>query len=221
MTTLEREASIRELLPLVRHVARRVLRVVGLADIDDLIGDGSIGVIRAVDTFDASRGTSLELYARKLIVGAMLNGLRKQDPVSERVRRTLRRAEVKRYELAQQLGTLPPLGELERTDAALRRARTAAHRQAALSLDAPLPSGGEAVVDWSGDPGRHVAERARNRALREAVALLPARQQRILALHYSNDLTLHAISSKMSVSPQRVSQLHLSALARLRHVIAR
>jgi RNA polymerase sigma factor for flagellar operon FliA len=219
-STVDREAAIRRLLPTVRQIARRVLRVVGVADIDDLIGDGSIGLIRAVDTFDPARGTTLELYARRLIVGSMLNGLRRLDPVSERVRRTLRRAEIKRYELAQELGTLPSLGECERGDRALRRARTVAHRQAALSLDAPLPNGGDAVVDWSSDPARQVTERARNRELREAVALLPARQQRILALHYSNDLTLRAISSALCVSPQRVSQLHLNALARLRNAVS-
>jgi DNA-directed RNA polymerase specialized sigma subunit len=66
--TFDREAAIRRLLPTVRQIARRVLRVVGLADIDDLVGDGSIGLIRAVDTFDVARGTTLELYARRLIV---------------------------------------------------------------------------------------------------------------------------------------------------------
>jgi RNA polymerase sigma factor for flagellar operon FliA len=217
----EREAAIAKLLPLVRQLARRLVRVVGRADIDDVVSDGSLGLIRAVDTFDPSRGTTLELYARKLIVGSMLNGLRRLDPVSERVRRTLRGAEIRRYELAQQLGTLPSLGALERDYSGLRRARMVAHRQAALSLDAPLPGGGEPVVDWSGDPERQAARRAEQRELREAVALLPLRQQRILALHYTNDLTLHAISSRLSVSPQRVSQLHLNALARLRNVVSK
>ncbi len=218
--TSDREAEIRSLLPLVRQIARRVMRVVGAADLDDLVGDGSLGLIRAVDTFDATRGTSLDLYARKLIMGAMLNGLRRADPVSERVRRTLRRAETKRYELAQERGTLPSLCELERTDGALRRARTAAHRQAPLSLDAQLPGGHEAAVDWDAAPSLQAAQRAASRELEEAVALLPPRQRRILALHYSNDLTLHAISSRMNVSPQRVSQLHLTALQRLRHAFA-
>ena len=57
------------------------------ADRDDLLGDGALGLIRAVDTYDPLRGATLEAYARKLIAGAMLNGLRKLDPVSERVRR--------------------------------------------------------------------------------------------------------------------------------------
>ncbi len=217
MTTDEREATIRELLPLVRQIARRVRRVAGAADLDDLIGDGSIGLIRAVDTFDETRGTTLELYARRLISGAMLNGLRRLDPVSERVRRTIRRAEERRYALAQERGSLPALAEMERNDPGLQRARTAAHRQAALSLDVPLPGGRDALVDWEADPLRAVAARARRRELADAIALLPERQRRILSLHYSHNLTMHAIGTALRVSPQRISQLHLGALTKLRH----
>jgi RNA polymerase sigma factor (sigma-70 family) len=116
-----REERIARLLPLVRRIARRISLVARGADRDDLLGDGALGLIRAVDTYDPLRGATLEAYARKLIAGAMLNGLRKLDPVSERVRRTLRRAEERRFALAQERCTLPTLAELERGDPALRR----------------------------------------------------------------------------------------------------
>lgn len=206
--------------PLVRQVARRVVSVIPAADVDDLIGDGSIGLIRAVDTFDSKRGTALETYARRLIVGAMLNGLRRLDTISERSRRTLRRAEAERYRLAQERGTLPTMAEMEARSAGLRRARAAAHRHAALSLDAPLPGGDRVPPDCSPDPAQAVLARAKRRELAQAIALLPERQRRILALHYDESLSLHAISARLRVSPQRVSQLHLSALARLRSTVA-
>lgn len=220
MNVDEREATIRRLLPLVRAIARRVRRVVGLADLGDLVGDGSIGLIRAVDTFDATRGTSLERYARRLVVGAMLNGMRRRDPVSERVRRKLRRAENERYALAQVRGTLPTLGEMERRDASLRRARLAVHEQTAVSIDAPTAGGTSDLPRAQNDTAAAAIARVGRRDLAQAIALLPERQRRILALHYSNEMTLHAISTSMRVSPQRVSQLHLAALHALRHGIA-
>ncbi len=216
MTQSEREQSIRALLPLVRQIARRVQHVTRAADLDDLVGDGSVGLIRAVDAFDASRGSTLDTYARKLIMGAMLNGMRRLDPVSERARRKMRRAEERRFALAQARGTLPSIAELERSDPALVRARVAAYRHAPLSLDAPLPPEVAAPADWSAEPAGKVAQRAGRRELLEAVALLPERQQRILELHYGREMPLRAISERMRVSPQRVSQLHLEALARLR-----
>ncbi len=211
-----REEAIRELFPLVRAIARRVARLVRAADPDDLVGDGSIGLIRAVDTFDPARGTKLEAYARRLILGTMLNGLRRLDPVSERVRRTMREAERKRFELAQELGRLPAFCELERDDPVLRAARIKAFRQSALSLDAPLPNEPNVLADYGSDPQARLDVRATELVLRAALAQLPARQRRILELHYYGDVSLHAIGARMRVSPQRVSQLHLEALARLR-----
>jgi RNA polymerase sigma factor for flagellar operon FliA len=219
MNATAREETIREFFPLVRAIARRLQHVARAADLDDLVGDGAVGLIRAVDTFDAARGTTLDAYARRLIVGAMLNGLRRLDPVSERVRRTLRRAETKRYALAQERGTLPAYGELERDDAALRRARAIAHRQAALSLDAPFGVARDGIPDRGAEPAERALARIRNRELAEAVALLPERQRRIVRMHYGGEQSLHAIGSTMRVSPQRVSQLHLEALAQLRRTV--
>jgi RNA polymerase sigma factor for flagellar operon FliA len=221
MNAAEREAAIRDLFPLVRHIAKRVARMAHLSDHDDLVGDGCVGLIRAVDSFDPERGTSFVLYARRLIVGAMLNGLRRRDPVSERVRRTMRRAEERRFQLAQELGTLPSLGALERDDPSLRRARVIAFSLASLSLDAPAYPRRDPLADVSEEPSARVLERDRSRRLREAIALLPERQQRVLALHYAGEQSLHAIGATLRVSPQRVSQLHLQALASLRETVAR
>ncbi len=220
MTAAEREARIRALLPLVRQIARRVHGIVGAAELDDLIGDGSLGLIRAVDAFDERRGSPLEPYARRLILGAMLNGLRRRDPVSERSRRIVRRAEARRFTLAQARGTLPGYAELERDDPPLRRARVAAHRQAALSLDAPLPPGERPPAAAAVEPANAAVALTVARELHSAIALLPERQRRILALHYGGDLSLHAIGERLRVSPQRVSQLHLCALAELRRTVS-
>lgn len=214
-----REDAIRELFPLVRSIARRVARLVRAADPDDLVGDGSIGLIRAVDTFDPARGTRLEVYARRLILGTMLNGLRRLDPVSERVRRTMREAERKRFELAQELGRVPGFCELEREDPALRAARVKAFRQSALSLDAPLPNEPNVLADFGSDPQARLEVRATELLLRNALSRLSPRQRRILELHYYGDVSLRAIGARMRVSPQRVSQLHLEALARLRATV--
>ncbi|GAC1308916.1 MAG: FliA/WhiG family RNA polymerase sigma factor [Vulcanimicrobiaceae bacterium] len=219
MRSSERDASIEELYPIVRAIARRVARATKGADADDLAGDGALGLIRAVDTFDPGRGTTLETYARRLILGAMLNGLRRSDPVSERVRRTLRRAEERLYRMAQERGTLPSFIELERVDAGIRRARVAAYRYAPLSLDAPLGRERDPLVDWNSEPSARAVERAKRAALFEAVALLPERQRRIVSMHYASELSLHAIGTRLRVSPQRVSQLHRGALTRLRSLV--
>jgi RNA polymerase sigma factor (sigma-70 family) len=220
MNASEREEQIRALLPLVRHLARRVQRMVPSADLDDLMGDGSVGLIRAVDGFDPSHGIPLEQYAHRIILGGMLNGVRRLDPVSERVRRTMRLAERARFALAQELGSLPTPQAMERRIPGLARARIEAHRATPLSLDVTLPAGERLELDHDGDPQSIVAERLRSERVRGAIAGLPPRQRVIVLAHYLEERSLRSLHAALGVSPQRVSQLHLLAVKRLRAALA-
>lgn len=214
-----REAQIRDMFPLVKKIARRVHRLLPGSDPDDLIGDGSLGLIRAVDSFDPQRGPSLEQYASRIIAGAMLNGLRRLDPVSERVRREVRQADRERYDLASQFGAMPTQPEMERRRPALRRAATHAYRYTPLSLDGPLPAGEKLPGDWDADPGAIAAERSERDRVRAALHRLPARQRHVLSMHYFRGKSLHQIGEALAISPQRASQLHLAAIRNLRKVM--
>ena len=214
-----RERHIRDLFPLVKKIARRVHRMVPGSDVDDLVGEGSVGLIRAVDTFDASRGPTLEQYAARIVAGAMLNGLRRLDPVSERVRREIRDAERERYALTNDLGTLPSQQEMERRRPALRRAALHAYRYTPLSLDGPLPAGESLSGDWGADPALIAGERVEREGVRAALHTLPARQRHVLSLHYFRGQSLHQIGKALAISPQRASQLHKAALKNLRKVM--
>ena len=216
----EREAQIRALLPIVRYIARRIHRMVPSSELDDLIGDGCVGLIRAVDRFDPTRGVPLEQYARRSILGAVLNGVRRADPVPERMRRTLRMADKARYSLAHELGTLPTLGAMERITPPLAPARTEAYRRNALSLDTTLPRSERLQLDHSADPQEIAIARLEQECMRRAIAALPQRERRVVMAHYFGEQPLRALVGPLAVSPQRVSQLHLIALRRLRAELA-
>lgn len=211
-----RERSARELFPMVKRIARRIRRLVPGSDFDDLVGEGCVGLMRAVDSFDPQRGPTLEQYAGRIVAGAMLNGVRRLDPVSERVRRNVREAERERYAIASQTGRLPTQAEMEERRPGLRRATVHAYRHAPVSLDAPLPAGENLAGDWGADPCAIVARRLEHANVRDALRALPERQRTLLALHYFGGLSLHSIGRRMNVSPQRVSQIHIAAIARMR-----
>jgi RNA polymerase sigma factor for flagellar operon FliA len=215
-----REDAIRRLLPLVRRIARRIVRLVPGADFDDLIGDGCIGIIRAVDAFDPELGPSLEQYARQIALGAMLNGVRRLDPVSERVRRVIRIAERDRYALAVEHGALPTYREMEGRHPALIRARADAHRGSPLSLDAPLPPEAGVAPSGGADPADVILAGAERERIRAAIETLPHRLRAIVVAHYFDEQPLRALSDEMRVSPQRVSQLHVAAIQRMRRTLA-
>ncbi|HEY5349358.1 MAG TPA: sigma-70 family RNA polymerase sigma factor [Candidatus Lustribacter sp.] len=216
----DREDAIRRLLPLVRRIARRIARLVPGTDLDDLVGDGCVGVIRAVDAFDPSLGPSLEQYVHRIALGAMLNGVRRLDPVSERVRRIIRIAERERYALAVERGVLPAYAEMEARHPALVRARADAHRGSPLSLDAPLPPESGSVPSGGDDPADAVIAAAERRRIRAAIEALPQRQRAIVVAHYFGEHPLRSLSDDLHVSPQRVSQLHVAAIQRMRRTLA-
>lgn len=217
--TPDRESQIRDLFPLVKKIARRVHRLIPGSDPDDLTGEGSLGLIRAVDSFDPNRGPTLEQYAARIIAGAMLNGLRKLDPVSERVRREVREADRERYTLATQQGAMPTQPEMERRRPALRRAVTHAYRYTPLSLDGPLPTGEHVPGDWDADPGAIAADKSERDGVHAALHRLPVRQRHVLTMHYFRGKSLHQIGEALAISPQRASQLHLAAIKNLRKVL--
>ena len=212
----ERELAVRSLLPVVRRAARRLKRLVPTLDLDDLVGDGCIGLIRAVDSFDPLRGPQLAEYARRLVVGAMLNGVRRMDPVSERARRIVRDGENERYRLAALRGDVPTSNEMEGRRPGYCRAIAAAHCGQPLSLDAPLPKGESIAFDWSDDPASIVELRSERAALAALVESLPKRQRDIVMMHYYHGASLRSVGRRLAISPQRASQLHTSALAKLR-----
>ncbi len=215
----EREALIRSYFPLVRSIARRIQRMVPGSDLDDVIGDGCVGLIRAVDAFDPSRGPDMRVYVSRVVAGTMLNGLRRLDPVSERVRRELREAERERYALALRSGTIPTQGEMETRRPSLRRAVLHAYQYAPLSLDSPLPADESLQPDWTQDPALLAGQAMHREHLQNALMKLTRRQRSVVALYYYSNQSLYEIGRTLAISPQRASQLHVTALRNLRKVL--
>jgi RNA polymerase sigma factor (sigma-70 family) len=89
-----REAAIVQNLQIVDNLARRFKRrVPPCVTFDDLTSAGTIGLIEAVDRFDASRGLKFKSYAQHRVMGAMLDFLRAEDPLSRTERSRIRRSD--------------------------------------------------------------------------------------------------------------------------------
>lgn len=92
-------------LPLVRHEALKLqVRLPASVELDDLIQAGSIGLLNAVDRFDAQQGASFSTYAVQRIKGSMLDELRARDWAPRSVRRQAREVSKGMQLLEQQLG---------------------------------------------------------------------------------------------------------------------
>lgn len=140
--------------------------------------------------------------------------------MSERVRRVIRIAERERYVLAVEQGALPTNDEMAARHPALARARADAHRGSPLSLDAPLPPDAGCAPNGGADPAEVTLANAERLRIRAAIDTLPQRQRAIVVAHYFGEQPLRAFGEGMRVSPQRVSQLHVAAIQRMRRALA-
>ena len=94
------------------------------------------------------------------------------------------------------------------------------HIPYAISLDGPLVSSEGVASEQVSDPALIVVDRDERDHLARLLERLSPRQRAVLVEHYWNGNSLRAVSRRLDVSPQRISQLHLAALAKLRAQIA-
>lgn len=224
-----RDALVLRHLPQVRIVARRLAeRLPPHVELADLVGAGILGLIDAVSKFDASRDVSLATYAQFRIRGAILDSLRSQDWGSRRLRRLARRIADARRALTLSLGRYPADAELA-AHLGISLEDYHDHRRHAHSLEIARfadPADDETRGVALGDlpaPGLDALEgllRSEFKTRLSAAAdALPVRERRVVALYYLEELTMSEVAARMGVSESRVSQLHSSALARLKKTL--
>lgn len=203
---------------LVLRIARRVRRRTGYAvELDDLVCEGTIGLLQAAERFDPNRETDFEHLASVRVHGAMLDALRRLDPLSQRRRREARKHQRTRERLEAALGR-PPLPE--EMAAALGvdldeyfQLAEELSAQAPLSLDemgVDVKDGGACRQDLA------IHARDRNLKIKEVVETLPEKQRIVLSLVYFNELSQKEVATVLGVTEARVSQLHKEAVERLR-----
>ena len=218
-------------LPLVRKIAASVLRrLPAYFTIDDLVGDGSVGLLRAVDRFDPDMGSTFEHWAARIVRGAIFNGLRRMDFVPERVRRDARALEASRWWMTQHAGSAPTDQEAARNarlDAKqLEAVRLALRRSTQHSIDVPAPNTDDSqplrdkLRASNGDPADAFERLSLSQAVGKAVSTLPPRERMIIACFYAGGVSLRQIGDHLGISKQRVSQLHGRALVGLRTALA-
>ncbi len=211
----DRNALVVEHLQLVRHVANRMRRSLpSYVDVDDLISDGVMGLMDAVEKFEPERGLTFQTYAVYRIRGAIIDSIRAHDWIPRSVRRTQREAELAGARLREELGR-------EATDAEICGALGISSRKLSEALEATSiglsgEHGLESVVDPC--PGAEVLleEETNRQLLMNSVKDLPARDQLIIALSFFEEMTLSEIGDLLGVSESRVCQLRGRALRTLR-----
>lgn len=215
--------------PLVKYVVGRMaISMKGLLDPEDVLAHGTVGLIDAVDRYDPTVGVKFETYAIRRIRGAILDTIRKLNLQPRSVGRKSREIEAAYAALQDRLHRLPTEAEvaeyLRITPDELDAALVDMNCQI-VSVESSYAVGDDgqpvALLDLIEDPmapsPAGLLDRAETlEALTAGLRRLPDRDRLVLSLYYHEELTLKEIARILRVSESRVSQLHASAILKLR-----
>jgi len=228
LNSAERERLLVEQLPQVKYIAKRIHdRLPPHVLLEDLIHAGILGLIEAVQRFDPARHVELKSYAKHRIHGAILDSLRDLDWSPRPLRRKARRIEEAHQKLRARLGYSPSesqlaeelgmsldkfqhlLGELRGLD--LRSLQSETREEGSDRIASNLPPNAAAE-----DPFSLCLRSEMKGLLAQAIAELPERERQLLALYYYEELTMKEVGAVLGIGEARVSQLHSTAIIRLR-----
>ncbi|MCL2524830.1 MAG: RNA polymerase sigma factor FliA [Betaproteobacteria bacterium] len=222
----DREQLVQRFAPLVKRIAFHLMaRLPNSVQFDDLVQNGMIGLLDAMDRYQEGFGAQFETYATQRVRGAMLDGLRENDWLPRTLRRELRRIEAAIAQLEHEHGRVPTESELAdalgMSLADYQHTLQEARGHQIVYFDDFAGDGDESFLDRhisdnSADPAAILEDRNIRQTLVAAIARLPEREKLMMGLYYEQELNLREIGEVMGITESRVCQLHSQAIARLR-----
>lgn len=227
-----REQVLLDHMAVVRFVARRIHdRLPQHVELDDLVSAGVVGLIDAYNKFDANKNVQFRSYAQFRIRGAILDSLRTLDWGSRELRRKGRHVEEAVQRLTHRLSRKPSDTEvcaelgmaLDRYQELLRELKSLeiGSLQETRSEDSLEEELAYVATAPEVDPLYLCMKNEVSGKLCAAIATLPEREARVLALYYVEEMTLKEIGTVLGLVESRVSQIRASAILTLRTRMSR
>ncbi|HUP56940.1 MAG TPA: FliA/WhiG family RNA polymerase sigma factor [Bdellovibrionota bacterium] len=225
-----REQLVLEYAPLIKYIAQKIAaRLPANIELDDLISSGVIGLIDAIEKYDATRDNKFKTYAEFRIRGAILDELRAQDWVPRSVREKAKLLEKCYSRIEQRVGRQATdeevCKELNISQDEYFDLLNQVRSVSLLSFDdiSSFSKADKRSLHGYGESGQRsptpfneVNVAHIKKLIAEAIHDLPEKQRLVLSLYYYEDLNLKEIGRVLDVTESRVSQLHTQAILRLK-----
>ncbi len=219
-----REALVQMYMPLARGLARRYGR--SSEPFEDLLQVASLGLLKALDRYDAGRGRPFPSFAVPTILGEMRRYFRDSGWAVHVPRGSQERALKVRdaqERLAAAYGRAPTVNQLaeylEFDTEDVIDALQAIQAYETVSLDAPRPRANDEVVaygDTLGQDDGHYELVELDATVTAVLRHIPARERLILHMRFVDDLTQTEIAERVGISQMQVSRLLRRSLEQLR-----
>ncbi len=217
--------------PLVKNVVGRITARLPshVVDREDLIHVGVIGLMSALEKYDANRNVQFETYARFRIRGAVLDEMRSRDWVPRSTRSKDNKLEAAFEKLQRKLGRSPDEEEVaEFLKMTMEEYFQLLDESRCISMISSEDLPGDYLDSLSreemletidhGNPLELLKSSELRDGMKRAVNQLPEKERLVLALYYYEELTMKEIGKVLNLTESRVCQLHTQAILRLRGV---
>ncbi|MVB09754.1 RNA polymerase sigma factor FliA [Caprobacter fermentans] len=221
-----RNELIRQYSYLVRCIAIKIVgRYQYFNYLDDIINEGLIALMDAIAKFDMMKNVKFETFASIKVRGAMIDYIRRQDCFPRRLKKMARAINEADETLNQRLGRSPTEQEIaDYMKISLPEYEKMLAETSSMNIlsfeELVYEKGVESIALHSasstGGPEQVMAEKELSSMLQLDIENLEEKEKIVISLYYKEQLKIKEISGVMGISESRVSQIHSSALRKLR-----
>lgn len=217
----------------IELVKRIVLRFKGsynnYGQVDDMINQGMIALIDAVEKFDPELGNKFETFASLKIKGAVIDFMRKQDWIPRNQRSLVKELNAVYDTLYAELGREPSKEEIaarmgvdtDQLEKILQKRQSAMILSYEEAINEKMMTAFPLLTEQKelDAPEAEMLRAELKQQLTDAVGGLGEKERLVISLYYYENLKLREIAEVMQITESRVSQIHSAAILKLRHKI--
>ncbi|MDR2295161.1 MAG: FliA/WhiG family RNA polymerase sigma factor [Clostridiales Family XIII bacterium] len=214
-------------------VKRVVLRFKGsysnYGQLDDMINQGMIALIDAVEKFEPDMGNKFETFASLKIKGAVIDFMRKQDWIPRNQRSMVKELNAVYDSLYAELGREPSKEEIaarmgidtDRLEKILQKRQSAMILSYEEAINEKMMTAFPLLTEQKelDAPEAEMLRDELKQQLMDAIGALGEKERLVVSLYYYENLKLREIADVMRITESRVSQIHSAAIMKLRHRI--
>lgn len=208
---------------IVKTIASQMRGVyAGSLQMEDIINEGVIAIMKGIDRYDPERDNKFETFISRRIRGMIIDLVRKNDWMPRDFRKQIRLMEEARVALGGDPTDEEIAASLGMDVKKYRKFQRMSVIMNVLSLDMLVDDEEEhralqlSSKDTSSQPEKAFLREESRKLLAEAVKGLKEKEQMVISLYYVEELNMGQIAGIMGVSEPRISQIHSSAIKKLK-----
>ena len=212
---------------IVKTIAMQMRNIyAGTLQMEDIINEGVIAIMKGIDRYDPERDNKFETFISRRIRGMIIDLVRKNDWMPRDFRKQVKAMEAAQNALSRSLGRPPSdeevAGAMQMDIKKYRKFQRMSTMMNVLSLDMITDEEGEhqsmqlSSSDADSQPERAFLEEESRQMLAEAINSLKEKEKLVVSLYYVEELNMGQIAQVLGVSEPRISQIHSSAIRKLK-----